>query len=78
MTKNQLVKEICRREGKKSQVAIGNVREIISILEDMFQEDIFSEGGETVSQELGALGAINLGAQRKLTARWKKFNKAAK
>lgn len=31
MTKAELIKEICKREGKRSQVSIGNVREIISI-----------------------------------------------
>jgi hypothetical protein len=38
MTKAKLIKEIMRREGKKSQVSIGNVREIISILEDICAE----------------------------------------
>lgn len=35
MTLNALVKEICKREGKKSQVAIGNVREILKCIAEI-------------------------------------------
>lgn len=42
MTKAQLIKEICKREGKKSNVKIGDVREIISILSDIILEEILS------------------------------------
>ena len=38
MTLNALVKEICKREGKKSQVAIGNVREILKCIAEIEAE----------------------------------------
>jgi hypothetical protein len=38
MTKAQLIKEIFRREAGKSSVTIGNVREIICIIEDICAE----------------------------------------
>lgn len=34
----KLAKSICIREGKKKQVSIGNAREIVGILSDMFYE----------------------------------------
>jgi len=33
MTRNELVKYLCSKEGKKSEVGAGNMREIIKILE---------------------------------------------
>lgn len=36
---NKLASEIAKREGKKSQARIGDVREIIAILADIFHED---------------------------------------
>ena len=39
----KLIKEICKREGKKSQVAIGNVREIVKVLATILVEDCFKE-----------------------------------
>lgn len=44
LTKSQLIKEICKREKKKSSVSIGNVREIISILEDICAEWHIEDG----------------------------------
>lgn len=35
MTLKQLVSEIARREGQKSQVKVGDIREIIRIIVDM-------------------------------------------
>lgn len=32
MTLNQLIKLLCAKEGKKSQVSVGNVREILKSL----------------------------------------------
>lgn len=34
----KLIKELCKREGKKSQVQIGNVREILSCLTKILSE----------------------------------------
>lgn len=36
---NDIAKEIAKREGKKSQARIGDIREIISILTDMIYDD---------------------------------------
>ena len=35
MTRNQLCKEIAKREGKKSPISIGNVREVVRIIIQM-------------------------------------------
>ncbi len=37
-TINAIVKEICKREGLKSQTSIANVREIVGIVSDLFFE----------------------------------------
>lgn len=34
------IKELAKREGKKSQVAIGNLKEVISKLQDMLAEEL--------------------------------------
>lgn len=39
MTIKQLTTELCKREGLKSQTAIGNVREIVGHLSDMVYHD---------------------------------------
>lgn len=46
MTIRKLASEIAKREGKKSQARIGDIREILSILgEIMFQEHLDDEDG---------------------------------
>lgn len=35
----KLVKEICKREGKKSQTSIGNVREVLKHTLDILSEE---------------------------------------
>lgn len=37
---NALVKELCVREGLKSQTGIGNVREVIGHLSDLIYKDL--------------------------------------
>ena len=44
MTINKLASEICKREGKKSQARIGDVREILAILSDIFYENYVDQG----------------------------------
>ena len=39
MTLNQVVSKIAKKEGKRSEVKIGDVREIISLLSDMVYEE---------------------------------------
>lgn len=36
---NKLASEICKREGKKSQAKVGDVREILKILTQMILKD---------------------------------------
>ena len=38
MTKRKLAVEIAKREGKKSEVAIGNIMEILTVLEHLVAE----------------------------------------
>ena len=40
MTRQKLASEIAKREGKKSQVQIGNIREIIRIIEEIGTEEM--------------------------------------
>lgn len=39
MTLNQLVSAIAAREGKKSQVKVGDIREILRVIADLMVED---------------------------------------
>lgn len=39
MTLNKLASAIAKREGKKSQAHIGDIREILGIISDMFYAD---------------------------------------
>lgn len=54
-----IAKEIAKREGKKSEVRIGDIREILSVLADLFHEDF-------VEPEVVPIDLIlyNLGARR--------------
>lgn len=52
---NDIAKEIAKREGKKSQARIGDIKEIIGILADILWEDESCELSNTF---------LNLGAQR--------------
>lgn len=36
---NKLIKEICKREAKKSQVSVGNVREVLKHTLDILSEE---------------------------------------
>jgi hypothetical protein len=54
MTLRKLASEIAKREGKKSQARIGDIREILGILSDIYVEDtawdmalVFAEAGFT-------------------------------
>ena len=39
MTINKLISQITKREGKKSEVKVGDVREVMSILAEIINED---------------------------------------
>jgi hypothetical protein len=40
MTHKELIKKLCEAEGLKSQVAIGDMREIVGIIADEMQKDM--------------------------------------
>ena len=40
MTLNKLASEIAKREGKRSEASIGNIREMLSVLTEIFAEDL--------------------------------------
>ena len=46
----KLIKEICKREGKKSQVAIGNVREVLNVLSLILAGDALNGSGDLVRE----------------------------
>lgn len=81
MTKAQLIKEISKREGKKAQVSIGNIREIVSILEQMIAEDLFNRGmpvGQFVMRDPEddlTLNAMYLSIKSKLAKLYKENKK---
>lgn len=39
---NDIAKEIARREGKKSQARMGDIKEILGILADIFFDDVMN------------------------------------
>ncbi len=51
MNLNQLAVEICKHEGKKKQVDIAQVKEVLKVLIEILSEEIMSE-------ELGWLGFL--------------------
>lgn len=46
----KLIKEICLREGKRSQTSIANVRETIAVLMDVLAEDSFNTEGLFINE----------------------------
>lgn len=51
---NRLVKEICKREGKKSQTSIYNVREVLNCFSDILVEEIIAASKNMQSDDLSA------------------------
>lgn len=45
MTTKRLASEIAKREGKKSQAKIGDIREVLRIIENMIMEKNMERGG---------------------------------
>jgi len=64
MTLNQLSVEVARREGKKSQVSIGNIREILRILCDIDSDYYLRQEHPVVSAYI-AKRALLLAKRRK-------------
>lgn len=62
-TKRQLAAEICKREGKKSQAHMGDVMEILTVM-----EQIEAETGAHLSEHLyspgDVCGVIKAGAEK--------------
>lgn len=50
-TKNALIKELAKREGKKSETAIANLREVVATLEKMEAEAIVAECNSAADYE---------------------------
>lgn len=50
MTLNKLASEIAKREGKKSQARIGDIREILGIITDIFVESKKTEFAKLVNE----------------------------
>lgn len=47
----KLIKEICKREGKKTQTQIGNVREVVSVLSDVLVEGLIDADPNKLGSE---------------------------
>jgi hypothetical protein len=62
-TINALVKELCKREGLKSQTSIGNVREVIGHLADIIHEEEY-DGDEYSEPSETAILLFDLGKRR--------------
>jgi hypothetical protein len=69
VTKAQLIKYICSEEGKKHQASVGDVREIINIIERMVAQDLFAKDIKAVEPTIfdRFTTAINKGVNEKLT-----------
>lgn len=63
MTKRKLSVLIAKVEGKKSQVAIGNIMEILTILENLLLEDI--EKQDILDSILGRVNKMYLKKRKK-------------
>lgn len=74
MTKRKLAAEICKREGKKSQAHIGDVMEILTIIEEITAENLYNEGvvGITGDEEEYPFHYLVNGTQKKLDKLWNK------
>jgi hypothetical protein len=67
----KLVSEIAKREKKKSQVSIGNIRETISVLMDILAEEEFVEPSPMIDE-------FNKALDKRVTKIQKKIAKANK
>ena len=47
----KLIKEICKREGKKTQTQIGNVREVVSVLSEILVEGLIDKDPTNIGSE---------------------------
>lgn len=74
MTLNKLASAIAKREGKKHQASVGDVREILSILGDILAEEMCESDGER-STTYESIAEI---ANKKIEKLWAKKEKAAK
>ena len=77
-TRAALVKEICKREGKKSQVAIGNVREIVAVIETIMAEEVVELNAHRIGVPPGVAGVLSRGANARVKGLYKKKLKAVK
>lgn len=72
MTKAQLIKAICKRESKKVSVSVGNVREILAIIEDLCAEHCVEHGFTDQTVSIYGLELIDFALEDSIK---KKFNK---
>lgn len=73
MTLNKLASQIAKREGKKHQASIGDIREILKILVELEAEDIVAQKPQSIIFSL--LGDEALKRAEKLMAKLKKAKK---
>jgi hypothetical protein len=52
----ELVTEIAKREGLKSQVTVGNIREIVSVMSDLLHEQLMADDRPNILELLSSLG----------------------
>ena len=64
MTISKLASEIAKREGKKSQARIGDIREILGVLTDIFHEQQPMEFGLTLAVLVQAGARRNKGRKK--------------
>lgn len=70
MTLSKLASEIAKREGKKSQARIGDIREILGVLSDIMLED--PNTLYVVTTEEGVVDALFKTGQRRAKRRGRK------
>lgn len=80
MTKNELVSRLCKIEGKKSQIKVGDMREVVGVLEAMFADDLYNSGFEIAfaPENEKTMRALIPGINKKLKALKAAENKKSK
>jgi hypothetical protein len=74
MTKRKLASNLCKREGKKSQVAMGDMMEALTVLQTAIAEEwIESRDQESVSYDCLMEGAVAI-FEKLLKKELKKIN----
>lgn len=77
MASAKLASLVAKKEGKRSQSSIGNVRETLKAFETVLAEESFKANDRDLVDSVH-LDSVVLSAQKKLNQLWRKFDSAKK